>query len=461
MTTHRALTGLVMNPAAPVGVLLRLLALDDGDRVARLLSLRRTLPDRVAEAMLAHPHRGVRFALAESSAADPGLRARLLDGPASDAIAVAFGPRPYRTQVPPLPQWAYERLLNHEQDLVRYETVNSPTVPGHVLVRLAGHEDPGFRLTACRRVWHGLTDDRRTALLGDAHPAVRTTASLQVMHENEERTAELVETLADDWRLGDVMEHGLLGRALAERLLDEGRLLARLARNPTFPAGLAERLADHEDPAVRLAVSARPGLSEEERAAIDWTVTPDDRLETLRWVWDAREEPEVLRRCATSAHTWLRRSAAVCTELPDDCVELLADDADFVVRLLLAEHHPKAPAELLLDLYLNGTHRAVGMLAVRPQFPAAGLAARFADAADPWARALAVRDPGATPALVEGLSRDPEPGVREAAARDPRLPVPRLVELLEDPDVGAAAAGNPALPAREMTALLDRAGVPG
>ncbi|MFD7960680.1 hypothetical protein ACFV5J_07705 [Streptomyces zaomyceticus] len=459
---HHAVDGLASNPAAPADVLLRLLALDEGDDwIVRRLSWRTSLPDSVAEAMLHHPRRRVRALLAESVAADPELRARLLDGPASDAVLVAVGPTPYRTQAPPLPDRAYERLLNHERGMVRYETVESASVPVHVLVPLAGHEDPLFRLAACRRVWSRLADDVRAALLTDADPAVRTAASLQVMHEDEERTAELVGTLAEDWRLGEVLERGRLGRALAERLLTEGARLAQLARNPTLPADLAAGLAAHEDPGVRLAVSARPELSEEERAAIDWAVDPEDRLDTLRWVWDAREDADVLRRCATSAHTWLRRSAAVCPALPQDCVELLAGDADFAVRLLLAEYHPLAPPELLLDLYLNGSHRAVGMLTTRPRFPAEGLAARFADAPEPEARALALRDPGATPALVERLSRDPAGRVRKAAALDRRLPVARLVELLEDPNVGSAAACNRALPVSEMRALLDRAGVPG
>ncbi|MFC9396077.1 hypothetical protein ACFTWS_23370 [Streptomyces sp. NPDC057027] len=460
MAAHPAVNGLASNPAAPADVLLRLLALD-GDWIARLLSRRAALPDSVAEAMLHHPRRRVRTALADSATAAPELRARLLDGPASDAMAVAVGPIAYRAPVPPLPDRAYERLLNHERGMVRYETVQSAGTPAHVLVPLAGHEDPLFRVAACRRVWSELTDEVRAALLGDADPAVRTMASLRVMHEDEERTAELVETLADDWRLGDVMERGRLGRPLAERLLGGGERLARLASNPTFPSDLAAGLTGHEDPAVRLAVSARPEPSEEERAAIDWTVRPEDRLDTLRWVWDAREDTDLLRRCATSAHTWLRRSAAVCPKLPEDCVELLAGDADFAVRLLLAEFHPTAPPELLLDLFLHGTHRAVGSLTSRPQFPAAGLAARFGDASEPEARRPALRDPGATPALVERLSRDPAVRVREAAALDRRLPVARLLELLEDPKVGWAAACNPLLPVPEMRALLDRAGVPG
>ncbi|MEV5730333.1 hypothetical protein AB0N50_31775 [Streptomyces pharetrae] len=109
---------------------------------------------------------------------------------------------------------------------------------------------------------------------------------------------------------------------------------------------------------------------------------PEDRLDILKWVWRSRRDEDMLRRCAHSAHTWLRRSAALCEELPEDCVRLLADDEDFAVRLMLAERHPKAPPELLYDLYLHGTHRAVGMLVTRPNFPSAGLAARCAGAGD-------------------------------------------------------------------------------
>lgn len=254
--------------------------------------------------------------------------------------------------------------------------------------------------------------------------------------------------------------HRSTPRELAERVMADGRHLARLALKPTFPADLAARLAGHEDPQVRLALSAGPELTEAQRVAIDWTVAPEDRLDVLKWVWRSRADKDVLRRCAHSAHTWLRRTAALCEELPEDCVQLLAEDADFAVRLLLAEWHPTAPPELLYDLYLHGTHRAVGMLVARPGFPSAGLAARCADAEDPRERALALRDPAAPPSLIERLSRDTDAGVRGAAAHDPRLPVARLVELLDDPQVGSAAAANPSMPVTEMRALLDRAGVP-
>ncbi|CCK26905.1 hypothetical protein BN159_2526 [Streptomyces davaonensis JCM 4913] len=283
MTARDAVPGLAANPSAPADVLLRIVPTEhDWDVVTRLV-WRKSLPAEVGEALLTHPDRRVRAALAESWGSDPELRARLLDGPDSDAILVACGPTPYRATVAPLPDRAYERLLSHERPLVRHETVMSAHVPVHVLVPLAVHEDPVFRLTACRRVWSELPDDVRARLLDDPDRGIRHAAALHVMHEDAERTAWLVETL-DHWQLGDVLETGLLTRELAERMMADDSHPARLALNPTFPADLAARLAHHEDPQVRLAVSARPELTEDQRAAIDWTVAPEDRLDVLKWV---------------------------------------------------------------------------------------------------------------------------------------------------------------------------------
>ncbi|MFJ7057836.1 hypothetical protein ACIQVA_08785 [Streptomyces microflavus] len=193
-------------------MLLRLLALNDRS-ITHRLSYHAALPGEVAEAMLTHPERWVRHLLAESFTAAPEPRARLLDGPESDAMAVAIGPNPYRIQAPPLPDGAYERVLNHERDNVRYETVDAPSVPDHVLVPLA--------------------------------------------------------------------------------------------LNPTLPADLAAGLADHEDPAVRLAVSARPELSEDERAAIDWRIEPEDRLSGL---WGRLPPGRGFRRPASPGGSPTRRT---------------------------------------------------------------------------------------------------------------------------------------------------------
>ncbi|MET7615350.1 hypothetical protein [Streptomyces sp. NPDC005408] len=460
---ERAAYGVAVNPSAPSSVLLRLLAKDD-PYLRRAIMGRENLPRDVADVIVAHPDRRVRMDFAESWTADPEQRARLVDDPDPRVIlAVAIGPNPYRTPVPPLPDWAYERLLGHPDANVRHETVMSPPVAVHTLIGFADHEDPFFRRTACRRVWHELPDSVRQLLLHDKDTDVRRAASFQVCHEDEERTTELVDELpeAGSWRLMDILKRGRLSRAVAERMMAQPRFTSDLAHNPSLPADLVAKLAAHPDPHVRLAVSARPELTEEERAAIDYVVEPEARLETLDWVRDARDDVDVLRRCATSAHIWLRRSAAVCRGMTPDLVELLARDEDFAVRLLLAEFHPEPPPELLLDLYLHGTqHRAVFGLIVKLPFPSSGLAARFADSDDPRCRDLVARDPGAAPELIERLSRDPAPSVRCAAARDPRLSLARVRELLAEPETASAAAMNRDLPFEDMHAVLDGAGIP-
>ncbi|MGW7253643.1 hypothetical protein [Streptomyces sp. NPDC054834] len=452
-----ALMALSWNGAAPSSVLLRLLK--HGDRyVRRNVTQRKDLPPEVVEAILADPDPELRVDFADSWNADPAQRARLVDDPVRKvSLALAMGPSPYRVRVEPMPDWAYERLLTHPDERIRHEAAVAPATPAHVLAGLADHADRVFRRASCR-AWDQFPESVRQALLQDEDVGVRQAAALRVCHEDADRTAWLVENLGDSWRVADVLRTGRLGRDLAERLVAADERPSAVAANPSLPADLVRRLAVHPDPHVRLVVSARAELTERERAAIDYTVEPEARLHPLEWVWNAREDADVLRRCATSAHLWLRRSAAVCPGLPPDMVELLARDEDFAVRLLLCEFHPEPPPELLLDLYLNGGHRAVMMLIANPRFPSAGLAARFADSADPERRRLVLRDPALTPEFLDRLSREPE--TMGPAARDPRLPLARLRELLAGPDPVGAAAGNPGLPVEDMHRLLDRAGVP-
>ncbi|MFG2976563.1 hypothetical protein ACGFYY_26715 [Streptomyces sp. NPDC048331] len=457
------LHGLVWNKAAPADVLLRLLGHED-EWLRRAVARRAVLPQEVVEAVLVHPDRRVRAAFAENGAADPAQRARLVDDPSPGVhLALAWGPLAYRQPVPPLPDRAYERLLDHPRSLVRQELLVGSVVPAHILVGLADHEDPVLRKAACG-AWDRLADDARERLLHDEDRNVRRAAAVQVCPEDEERTRWLVGELSgqpeDLWTLHEVLNSGRLDRDLAEALVEEDEYRAQIASNPSLPPDLVARLAVDPEPQVRLQVSARPELTESERAAVEYTVDAEDRLPALGWVWERRADAAFLRRCARSVHTWLRRSAAICPGQPADAVELLAQDEDFAVRLLLAEFHPEPPPELLLDLYLNGTHRAVRMLITRPGFPTAGLAARFGDSPDPERRRLALRDPELEPQLLDRLTRDPQ--TRNEAARDPRLPVARIRELLADPDTEAAgaAAANPALPAADMRLLLDRAQVP-
>ncbi|GAA4239696.1 hypothetical protein GCM10022254_60870 [Actinomadura meridiana] len=73
-------------------------------------------------------------------------------------------------------------------------------------------------------------------------------------------------------------------------------------------------------------------------------------------------------------------------------------------------------------------------------------------------RWCALRDPRLSSQPVVELLEDDNPNLHRGAAADPRLPLPLLLEALEETRLAAAAAKNPALPLDVMHDLLDRAG---
>ncbi|WP_322724574.1 hypothetical protein [Streptomyces spongiae] len=415
------------------------------------------VPDDVADAIVAHPDHRVRGILAENMTADPAQRARMADDPEVKVRrALAMGPEPFRAEVEPLPDAAYERLLSDPDSQVRAWTAQSREIPNRLLAGYADHADAEVR-AAATRAWDELPPAARQALLTDPDAGVRTAAAQRVCHQDAARTDELLGVL-DGWERELVLGRGLLTRATAERLAcgeDDGDRGA-VALNPSLPPDLVDRLARDPEHWVRRVVSARPELTEEQRAAIDYRVESDERLTPLDWVLAIRDDPEALRRCATSAHIWLRRSAAVHPRLPSDLVDRLATDDDFAVRLLTCEFQPAAPAEALLGVFLEWQGITRSVLLSKPQFPRRGLA-RYADHDEPGLRRLAVHDPDATPELIERLSRDEFGIVRAAAAKDSRLSPERIEELLKDFSAAQSAAANPALPAEVMHRWLDTA----
>ncbi|MGW2654774.1 Mucin-2 [Streptomyces sp. NPDC001478] len=454
------LEGLARNPALPLPLLLRVLAFDDRGGGPPRQALRRPgLPGPAVAVILAHPDPRVRSGFAGSDGATPAQRARLVADPSPKVrAALAYGPE-YpgpRTTVAPLPDEVCARLADDADPSVRAALLESPYLTPAFVASLAAHPAPEARRTAVR-AWTLLTPGERAALAADPDSGVRRAAALWRCRADARITAALLD---DPASAAEARRRGLLDRALAERCLAEGAHLAALAANPSLPADLVDRLAHDPDEAVRVEVSVRPELDEARRAAIDITV-PDLDRRGVEWVEDGIDQPDVLHRAATSAHPLLRRAAARSPHLPPDLLRLLARDGDPVVDANLARNHPDTPEDVLMRVYarLGGTFSA-WMAETHPRFPRAGLAARYADHPDGTYRRLAVRDPAATPALIERLSHDSETWTRQAAASDPRLPLHRLCEALHEPDLASSAGANPALPEAEMAAVLDRAGVP-
>ncbi|MEU5529253.1 hypothetical protein ABZ744_20165 [Micromonospora chersina] len=363
------------------------------------LTFRKEWTDAQFEALATHPDGKVREMLAQAVHVTPEQRARLVEDPEPGVLrALAEGPDWFLawtwTPQPALPTWAYERLLERKPRLELF-LADCPWLPQDLRARLWPAGSPPAP--------------------ADEPPLERREAEAQAGADNE-------------WT----------------------RVVA--AADPRLPADLVARLAVDPSPAVRLAVSMRPELSEEQRAAIDYHVGRDDRIRPARWATDTRD-PEIQRRCVFSAHIGLRRSVACNPHLTPDLIAALATDDDFAVRLLLCEHHPNVASETVLNTYLEATTMTRGRLLHHPSFQRVGLA-RLADSPDPQARALVALDPEAAPKLIERLSNDPHPMVREWMAGDPRLSPRRVLELFDDPATAGAAAANPHLPVPVMHSVL-------
>ncbi|MFE2352044.1 hypothetical protein ACFVT9_35835 [Kitasatospora cineracea] len=463
MSDHETIRGIVRNPAAPADVLLRLLS-EETSGVWRNLAWG-PLPDRVVDAIAASPHVTLRAAFAENKDASGDRRARLANDPDPTVrAAVATGPQWFRSPADPLPEWAQRALLRDRDAQVR-SRAEEALPPSRALAELASDADPRRRRAACR-AWEHLDAERRGLLLADAEPSVRGEAAKRAgVHDADADATDAYLRLTDDApvRRAQVLARAALHPATARRLAEtgDGHERAAVAGNPAVALDTARLLADDPEHPVRLQFASRPDLTEEQRAEIDYHVSQSDRLAALPWVLDATDA-EVLRRCAESANTLLRRSAACNRHLPQDVIDLLGRDGDLPVRILLCENQPTADGEVVLDTFRRWTSPLRGTLLEHPNFPRAGLARRFADSADPAERILATLDPGAPAELLLRLSRDPDVRFRRTVASHPNLPHERVLELLGDGDAQTSirAAANPALPPSLMHRLLDVAGVP-
>ncbi|MGW0585846.1 PE-PGRS family protein, partial [Streptomyces sp. NPDC002920] len=355
------------------------------------------------------------------------------------------------------PATTYERLAADPSAVVREEVARLRGLPVPALRALAADSHASVRAEVCGQAWPHLDESAREGLLNYAHGSVRTAALLR-HHEDHPMSRSVFEEAEEGLR-SRAVEGCRLARDLAERLVrDEDPARRRaLAGNPRLDTDLVLRLAEDTDDGVRSAAAVHPGLSEEERAGIDFAFEPSNMSHDLDWVVALHDDPDAMRRLAVSPHPLVRRSVARARRLPADVVDRLAQDEDRVVHLFLVESCDDAPADLLLSVWRwwTGSFSHPDRPHGHPNFPRRDLL-RYADDPSPRMRRLALDDPDSTSELVERFSRDASDEVRARAAGDPRLSAASAVRLLSDPDsaVRVTAARHPNVPARVLVGLL-------
>ncbi|MFF5970101.1 hypothetical protein ACFY7C_01100 [Streptomyces sp. NPDC012769] len=452
------IAGLAVNSAAPEAVLKRVFTVDPFPEPGYWLTYH-PLPPAVARVAVTHPDTRVRRILAENPHLPPDALATLAEDPDERVRRVAVVTACDNGLE--LPTESIVRAATAPDARLRYLATGLPGLPDETLLALAGDPDPRVRAAAIDSwSWPRLRPEVRAAAEAAPHPWVRKAVE-RATHVDAPlpTTVDGFLTETDERRRADAAFAAPVDAELAALLVthENGSLRHHAACNPHVPTELALTLAADPDPSVRLAVSLRADLTEEQRVAIDYTV-PTGRHPVPSWVKERFGDPDALREIAASGHVLLRRGVTCAPELPDDVIERLAADDDYFVKLMLCEND-HAPHHLLVEMFADWNGLSWGTLVTRRNFARPGLA-RFAD--DPRARLryAALFDPQAEPELVERLSHDGDDMVRHHAAADPRLPRRRLVQLLGAEGTPRAAARNPGLPVELMHRLLDIAGAP-
>lgn len=499
-----ALCGLAANPALPVELVDRLIAIADED-IAECLARRTDLSRAQAVALAARfPENAVLLAYEgqlTTADVDPAVWPRaalaLLDEGAGDpewARLFAADPdvehREKLASCPELPSAAREmlaadpdvrvvtelalwttadlaaRLVRHPHAEVRRAVAANAATPPYVLAMLITGEGlpAAERCLVCDREETPFTHDPECPRLDcDLRSGAECTGS----HES---------TVLETAQLA--LQNPATPAGAVVRFADHPSMLLRrlLAARPDLPPEMAERLADDPVPGVRSDLAENPAIDDTlmRRLAADrghdvrrsLAHNPRVPLDVLsRLAGTVKLGPTLLPRIAAaspaeveelsrSTNPAVRMLLAERRDLPAGIRDALATDPDAKVAKSLAPHPGLSETQLRAMVVRHGV-QAIAKVATNPDAPPA-LLADLATHTPPVRKALReiarhAHAPG--PALLACLT---DVRARPLAAGHPALPPSVIVDLLADDDRGVveAAAANPSLPVAVMARLV-------
>ncbi|MFK8909109.1 hypothetical protein [Streptomyces sp. YS-3] len=445
------LSGLGRNPAAPVGVLVRLARHAAGRH--GLAARTGQLPDIVAEALLA-------YGGSDSAVSLHGRRI-------SSAMRRRIAQHP-----DPAIRDAYPDFIRYGVDIgVPLNIEALVDVYGRPPGELAASSDPKLRAMVAQ-TWRDRPMAVQVALLNDADPGVRASATRAehpgVPAEYHERC------LSDPAVQANVARYLPLTFQQFEQLLATGdkRVLHAVARNPYLTADMAISLQTSADPFVRVAVAYSRHVAPEVRDHLlalvkeEYAAGSTDAYVALHW---SSYEPSWLRDAPLAErlsyvdcpHAVLRKVLAASRDLPDEAWQRLDDDPDVSVRRTAARRPDTPPQVLLRLLRSHGeTFHVRPLLVDHPNFPRQALRG-FVEEVVPPVRVLALEDPELPVPELRRLAGCEDSSLRLGVARHPNVTAELLEQLLADldPTVAEQAAANPVLPRARMDHILAEAGL--
>jgi hypothetical protein len=373
--------------------------------------------------LAACPDRQIRRELAGSAApmTEATLRALAEDADIPTVVAVAG----WRE----LPEELARKLARHSDAEVRADLASNPTgtVPADVLAELAatGGDAPILTCAACRT----LPPDKRRCT--DHAAGIDQIRGFAMRNPATPIDALLGSVGADDPsdRAAVAERPDLPPEVLADLAGDHiGFVRSAAAGNPATPMNNLRILAGDRDILVRRAVAGNPAVP----LNLLFDLAPHTRLNLRAGIPRIERATETeLRGLASSRTAQVRALAASRVDLPDDLRAALAGDPDPGVAKLVADH-PSVNAD---DLRL--------------------LAARHG----PRLYSSIARNPNCPPELLHTMARNSQsvPKALREIARHAAAETRTLILCLADREARGRAAANPALPADELTALLDDA----